>query len=90
MKIILLSDVKNVGRKGEMKEVSDGYGRNYLIRNGLAVEVQSIREGMELSVLVAIHDAGHGEGESVLEHLIDKESFPHAAATIECHKFSPV
>ncbi len=38
MKVILLEDVKNVGKKGEMKEVADGYGRNYLIKNRLAVE----------------------------------------------------
>lgn len=38
MKIILLSDVRNVGKKDQMVEVADGYGRNYLIRNGLAVE----------------------------------------------------
>lgn len=37
MKVILLSDVKKVGKKGEMVEVADGYGRNYLIRNKLAV-----------------------------------------------------
>ena len=38
MKVILLQDVKNVGKKGEMKEVADGYARNFLIRNRMAVE----------------------------------------------------
>lgn len=38
MKIILIEDVKNVGKKGELKEVADGYARNFLIRNRLAVE----------------------------------------------------
>lgn len=37
MKVILLSDVKKVGKKGEVVDVADGYGRNYLIRNKLAV-----------------------------------------------------
>ena len=46
MKIILLTDVKNVGRKGDLKEVSDGYGRNYLIAKGLAVE--ATKRSMEI------------------------------------------
>ncbi len=37
MKVILLSDVKKVGKKGELVDVADGYGRNYLIANKLAV-----------------------------------------------------
>ena len=37
MKVILLVDVKNVGKKGEVKEVSDGYGMNFLIKRKLAV-----------------------------------------------------
>jgi large subunit ribosomal protein L9 len=36
MKIILLQDVNNVGKKYEVKRVSDGYARNFLIPKGLA------------------------------------------------------
>lgn len=37
MKVILLQDVKKVGKKGEIVNVSDGYGANYLIPHKLAV-----------------------------------------------------
>ncbi len=33
MKVILLQDVKKVGKKGQVVNVSDGYGANYLIPN---------------------------------------------------------
>lgn len=36
MKVILLKDTAGVGRKGEIKEVNDGYGRNFLIARGHA------------------------------------------------------
>lgn len=39
MKVILLQDVKKVGKKGSVVEVSDGYGANFLIPNKLAVKV---------------------------------------------------
>ena len=38
MKVIFTTDVKGQGRKGELKEVSSGYARNYLIPRGLAAE----------------------------------------------------
>lgn len=36
MKVLLIKDVKDLGKAGEIKEVSDGYGKNFLIGKGLA------------------------------------------------------
>ena len=37
MKVVLLQDISAKGRQGEIKEVADGYARNYLFPKGLAV-----------------------------------------------------
>ncbi|MBN2870994.1 MAG: 50S ribosomal protein L9 [Campylobacterales bacterium] len=37
MKVLLTKDVKGVGKAGEIKEVADGYGKNFLIGKGLAL-----------------------------------------------------
>ena len=37
MRVLLTKDVENVGHAGDVKEVADGYGRNYLLRRKLAV-----------------------------------------------------
>jgi large subunit ribosomal protein L9 len=38
MKIIFIKDVKGHGKKGETREVKDGFAQNYLIKNGYAVK----------------------------------------------------
>ena len=41
MKVILLEDVKALGKKGQIVEVSDGYGKNFILKKKLGVEANS-------------------------------------------------
>ncbi len=38
MQVIFIKDLKNQGKKGEIKEVKDGYAKNFLIKKGYAVQ----------------------------------------------------
>lgn len=56
MKVLLIKDVYKLGRAGDIKKVADGYGRNFLIPQGLAVlatdgalkQVQKIKSQAEI------------------------------------------
>jgi large subunit ribosomal protein L9 len=64
MKVILLADVRGVGRKNEIKDVADGYARNFLIarklalvadQQGMSVKKESdAREQAEIARLTAL------------------------------------
>ena len=41
MKVILREDVRNIGSMGQIIDVADGFGRNYLVPKGLAVEANT-------------------------------------------------
>ncbi len=47
MKVLLTADVKSLGKKGDVVEVADGYGKNFLIKKGLAT----------LATASIVHDA---------------------------------
>ena len=77
MKVILLQDVQGTGKKGEIKEVKDGYARNCLIRQKLAVEATNAN----MNIL---------EGQQAhAQHKIDTETenAKHIASVIEGKTF---
>jgi len=67
MKVILLQDVKKLGKKGDIIETAEGYGRNYLMPRGLAQEantknINQAKQNQE----VAKHRAQQKKDEAVM------------------------
>jgi large subunit ribosomal protein L9 len=72
MRVILKTEVKGLGRVGDVKDVADGYARNYLLPKGLAIEAT----GGQLKHLAQERDAeknrkdrAHGEAEALAKRL---------------------
>ncbi|HET6635419.1 MAG TPA: 50S ribosomal protein L9 [Streptomyces sp.] len=65
MKIILTNEVSGLGIAGDVVEVKDGYARNYLVPNGLAIrwtkggekDVEQIRRGRKIREIATIEQA---------------------------------
>ncbi|MBQ8658377.1 MAG: 50S ribosomal protein L9 [Clostridia bacterium] len=59
MKVILKADVKGTGKKGDIVEVSDGYGKNFLVKKGLAelATASGVNEITQKKVAAAYHKA---------------------------------
>lgn len=73
MKVVLRADVDNVGKKGDIVEVADGFGRNFLIPKGKALLASKGVEAQAASMRRArdIKDAADRESaESVARNLV--------------------
>ena len=83
MKVVLLQDVKKLGKRGDVVEVADSYGRNVLIRRGLnGVRRATINlNGFELKVGIA---HGLGNARHLLEDIRNGHNEYHVIEIMAC------
>lgn len=67
MRVVLTQDVPNLGKVGDVKDVADGYGRNFLIPKGMAVLAT-------VSALKNVEDLRRAEAKRMAKRLTDAES----------------
>lgn len=71
MEIILLKDLDNVGEKHEIVKVKDGYGRNYLLPQGLAIVANAVNK-KRLADIVRQDEAKQAKLVNVYKEMADK------------------
>ena len=71
MKVILMKDIKGTGKKGDIKEVSDGFANNFLIRQGLAKKVDA--NSLNENKMQKEANAFHKEQEKIAANNIKKQ-----------------
>lgn len=73
MKVLLTADVKGTGKKGEVVEVADGYGRNFLLKKGLATiaNTANVHEAAQKKAAEQFHKAEEIKATKALATSID-------------------
>ena len=76
MKVLLKSDIKGTGKKGDVVEVADGYGRNFLIKKGLAqaATASTIHEAAQKKASQEFHKAEEVKALKALAAELDGKS----------------
>jgi large subunit ribosomal protein L9 len=72
VRVVLKKDVQGVGRAGDVKDVADGYGKNFLVPRGLAIEATAgelKRVAQERVTAKAKQSRVHGEAEALAARL---------------------
>jgi large subunit ribosomal protein L9 len=93
VKVILRSDVSDVGKKGDVVEVADGFARNYLVPKGLALKATNgnIDQAGSMRRARDIRDAkDRGAAEEVAQSLVPKVITVKAKAGAEGRLFGSV
>lgn len=73
MKVILTADVKGTGKKGDVVEVADGYGRNFLVKKGLA----------KVATASNVHDAAQKKAAQEFHRAEEVKALKALAAELE-------
>ena len=78
MKVLLKADVKGTGKKGDVVEVADGYGRNFLIKKGLAMvaTASNVNEAQQKKEAAAFHKAEEVKATKALAQELNGKSIP--------------